>query len=430
MSEQTFTLGISYWPRRRRYAERILCSWSDADPVALRDELSHIAELGFTRVRFELRWAEVLPDLRVNTAALRGLERALDQAEEHGLQAVVALLGASLGGTLHLPAWAVGFRLPHDLQLARRLGPPVVIAPPDQPVVLAGEQYCAEPPRDLYGEPELLVAQRQVLHETIGNLSAHPAAAAWQIGADMERLRRPASARAAAEWWGDLAARALDYGARQVIGVVSAMNLERRDTLRPEQIVRHNGQVAVSVAAWSPPLAERLDDTRRARFLHALTAALVRAEQSAAAPVIVTDLGAPTMIPGSNGLVTSEIFGRTVLHPLLDEERQATLIEEGLAALYRDGAAGVWLPLYADPAPEVWNVPPLDRSWWARTTGLVAPGGREKPAAEALRVFAARLRAGGLPAPVGPPALPLDPERYWYDPERSFAALWEDWQRD
>jgi len=429
MSEHTFSPGITYWPRRRRHAERILCSWSDADTVALRDELCHIAELGFTRVRFELRWAEVLPDLRVNTAALRGLERALDQAADHGLQAVVAVLGASLGGVLHLPAWAVGFRLPNDLRLARRLGPPVVLAPPDQPVVLAGEQYSAEPPRDLYGEPELLAAQRQVLHETIGNLGAHPAATAWQIGADMERVRRPASARAAAEWWGDLATRALDHGARRVIGVVSAMSLERRDTLRPEQIVRHQGQVAVSVAAWAPPVTERLDDTRRVRFLHALTAALARAEDSQAAPIMVADLGVPTSVPGSNGLVASEVFGRTVLHPLLDEERQATLLEEALAALYRDGAAGVWLPMYADPAPEVWNVPPLDRSWWARTTGLVAPGGREKPAAEALRVFVARLRAGRLPAPAGPPALPLDPERYWYDPEGSFAALWADWQK-
>lgn len=429
MSEQTFSLGITYWPRRRRYAERILCSWSDADTVALRDELSHIAELGFTRVRFELRWAEVLPDLRVNTAALRGLERALDQATDHGLQAVVAVLGASLGGALHLPAWAVGFRLPNDLRLARRLGPPVVMAPPDQPVVLAGEQYSAEPPRDLYGEPELLAAQRQVLHETIGNLSAHPAAAAWQIGADMERIRRPASARAAAEWWGDLSTRALDHGARRVIGVVSAMSLERRDTLRPEQIVRYQGQVAVSVAAWASPVTERLDDTRRVRFLHALTAALARSEDSKAAPVIVADLGVPTTVPGSNGLVVSEMFGRTVLHPLLDEERQATLLEEALAALYRDGAAEVWLPMYADPAPDVWNVPPLDRSWWARTTGLVAPGGREKPAVEALRAFAAGLRAGRLPAPAGPPALPLDPERYWYDPEGSFATLWADWQK-
>lgn len=429
MSEQTFSLGITYWPRRRRFAERILCSWSDADTVALRDELSHIAELGFTRVRFELRWAEVMPDLRVNTAALRGLERGLDQAADHGLQAVVAVLSASLGGALHLPAWAVGFRLPNDLRLARRLGPPVVMAPPDQPVVLAGEQYSAEPPRDLYGEPELLAAQRQVLHETIGNLSAHPAAAGWQIGADMERIRRPASARAAAEWWGDLATRALDHGARRVIGVVSAMSLERRDTLRPEQIVRYQGQVAVSVAAWAPPVTERLDDTCRVRFLHALTAALARAENSKAAPVIVADLGVPTTVPGSNGPVASEIFGRTVLHPLLDEERQATLLEEALAALYRDGAAEVWLPMYADPAPDLWNVPPLDRSWWARTTGLVAPGGREKPAAAALRDFAARLRAGRLPAPAGPPALPLDPERYWYDPEGSFAALWADWQK-
>lgn len=427
MSEHTFSLGITYWPRRRRHAERILCSWSEVDPGALRDELSHIAEIGFTGVRFEMRWAEMQPDMRLNTSALRGLERALDQAHEHGLEAVVALLGASLGSALHLPEWAVGFRLPHDLYLARRLGPPVVVEA-DQPAVLAGERYLLEPPRDLYGEPALLTAQRQVLHEAIGNLGSHPAATAWQIGADMERARRPASARAAADWWGDLATRARDYGARQVIGTVSGMSLERRETLRPEQIVRHDSQVAVSVAAWSPPDAA-LDDVGRVRFLHALASALVRAETSRAAPVIVTDLGAPTAVEGVDGVVASEIFGRPVIHSLLDEERHATFLEEALHALYRDGAGGVWLPLYADPGPELWKVPPLDRSWWGRTTGLIAAGGREKPAVEAVRTFATRLRQGQLAAPAGPPALPLDPERYWYDPERGFAKLWDEWRR-
>ncbi|NTU82095.1 MAG: hypothetical protein HGA45_22405, partial [Chloroflexales bacterium] len=43
--------------------------------------------------------------------------------------------------------------------------------------------------------------------------------------------------------------------------------------------------------------------------------------------------------------------------------------------------------------------------------------------------FAARLRAGALPATSGPPALPLDPERYWRDPATTLMGLWEDWHR-
>jgi hypothetical protein len=70
----------------------------------------------------------------------------------------------------------------------------------------------------------------------------------------------------------------------------------------------------------------------------------------------------------------------------------------------------------------------VDRAWPARTWGLVAADGREKPAAEAVRAFAARLRAGDLPAPAGPPAMPIDPERYWRDPRAALAAIVADWR--
>jgi hypothetical protein len=426
MDDTTFSLGVGYWPRRRSAgAEQILCSWSEADPGALRDELAHIAELGFDTVRLELRWAEALPSARVAAAALLGLERALDRAHDVGLRAVVAALGGSLGGALHLPEWAVGYRLPGDVTRARRLGPPVVVVPDDQPAVLAGDRYRREPPRDLYREPELLEAQRLLLREAVGNLAEHPAAAAWLLGHDLERDRRPPSAAVAAEWWGDLAARAAGLGARAVLGQVSPLGLGRKEALRPAQIAAR-GLVAVSAAPLPPLPAARPGDPEPARFLHALAAALLRSA-GVAARVTVADLGAATAAGGASGSVDSESFGRPGRVTLASEEEQATLVQDGLAALHRDGAAGVWLAAYADVHPGLWGLPPADRSWWARSAGVVAADGREKPAAAAVRAFAARLRAGALPAPPGPPALPLDPERHWHSPAESLSRLWADW---
>lgn len=429
MDAQTFSLGITYWPRRRRAGvEQILDSWSEADPGALRDELTHIAELGFDTLRLELRWAEAMPSTRVVTAPLHGLERALDRAHDVGLRAVVAVLGGSLGGVLHLPTWAAGYRLPSDTLQARRLGPPVLVIPDDQPAILAGDRYLHEPPRDLYGQPELLQAQRLLLGEVVGNLAQHPAAAAWLLGADLERARRPASTSAAAAWWGDLAGQARGLGARAVLGQVTFPGLSRKDTLRPEQIAAAGGRVAVS-AILPPSLAAGTPHARQAALLHALASALLRAE-GALTPVIVTDLGAPTESEGASGALNSELFGRPVRLTLASEEQQATIVEETLATLHRDGAGGVVLAAYADTHPGLWRIPPADRSWRARTTGIVAPDGREKPAAAAVRAFAARLRAGALPAPAGHPALPLDPERHWHDPARSFRELWRDWFDD
>jgi hypothetical protein len=424
MSDQPFSLGVTYWPRRRAGAEQILCTWAEADPGALRDELGHIAELGFDTVRLELRWAEAMPGSRASAAALRGLERALDRAADHGLRAAVGLLGGSLGGALHLPEWAVGYRLPADAQRARRLGPPVLVVSADQPPILAGDRYRREPARDLYREPDLLEAQRLLLDEAVGNLAAHPAAAFWLLGADLERARRPAEV---ARWWDDLAGRASGMGARAIGGQLSPVSLGRRDTLRPAQIVVAGGRPVISAAPLPPLPVARPWEPGYARFLHALAAGLLAAELGRAERLIVAEIGAPTAAAGATGVVPSEAFGREAQVALAEEDQQAALVEELLAALHHDGAAGAWLAAYADIAPELWHLPPADRSWWARSAGLVAPGGREKPAAAAVRSFAGRLRGGALPAPAGPPALPIDPERYWHDPRASFERLWREW---
>lgn len=429
MSEQPFSLGVTYWPRRRRQAEAPLCTWGEADQGALRSELEHIADLGFTTVRLELPWAELMAGTRVNTGALRALERALDYAADWGLAAVVATLGGGLGGVLSLPEWAVGYRLAGDALRARRLGPPVLVIPEHQPAILVADRYLREPARDLYGEPEILEAQRMLLREAVGNLGAHPAATGWELGAALERARRPASARAAAAWWSGLADAARDHGARAVFGVVSPMGLARADTLRPTPIAAQGGRLVVSAAPLPPLQPGRGDSPRAAGFFHALVAGLVRSETDRQPPVLVSDLGWPTEAGGASGPVTSELFGRAAPLDLVTEERQASLLEEALAALHRAGAAGVWLARYADISPELWGIAPADRSWWARTAGLVAHDGREKPAAAALRAFAGRLRAGQLAPPAGAPALPLDPERYWRDPAPALRELWEDWHK-
>lgn len=419
-----FSLGIGYWPRRRAGAEQILCSWSECDQGALRDELAHIAELGCDTVRLELRWAEVQPGpARLHSAALRGIERALDLAHDRGLRAAVALMGGTLGGALHLPDWAVGLRLPDDPRKLARFGPPVLTVSADQRPILTDVRYRREPARDLYGEPELRAAQGYLLREAAGNLSRHPALAGWVIAPGVERARRAVSAQAAADWWRALADRARSLGAPALYGQIDAAGLLRRDSLRPEAIHAAGGRLLVSAAPLPPLSPRRPWEAAAPLFLHALTAGLLQAEAGGPVPVIVADIGVATAAEGYGGWVEGEAFGRLAPIFLADEEQQAQLVEAALAGLHGAGAAGAWLAAYADPGAGAWGIPPLDRSWLPRSWGIIAADGREKPAAEALRRFAARKRAGALPEPVGPPALPIDPERYWRDPAGEFRAL-------
>lgn len=420
MAEQTFSLGVTYWPRPRAAGAAPRNSWAACDSGALRDDLAHLAALGCDTVRLELRWAEAQPGPgRISTAALSGLERGLDAAHAAGLRATVATMAGTLAGALHLPSWAAGFRDVQEAMLARRSGLP--------PAILADDAYRAEPARDLYADPDMRAAQRYLLRELIGNFASHPAAHAWELAAGVGRARRPESARAAGAWWADLAEQARANGARRLIGALDGLDLASAAGLRPAQIAAAGADLAVSAATFPPPQVSRPWEPSYAALLHALASALLKAD-GRAAPVLVADLGLPTAAAGRAGWVTSEAYGEPAYAFLADEERQARFVEAALEALWRAGAAGVMLAGYADPAPELWAAPPTDRAWPPRTWGLLAADGREKPAAAALQAFAARLRGGELPAPAGPPALPIDPERYWHDPQAALRAIIADWR--
>lgn len=424
MPDSTFTLAIGYWQRQRARAQELPCSWAAADAGAVRDELVQLAELGFTRVDLTLRWAEAQPGpARLNMPALNGLERALDAAHAAGLQASIDVLGGVFGGALHLPLWAVGYRMPGDLLRARRFGPAIIPAAAELPPILADDRYRHEPAGDLFGDGDLRAAAAYLIREVVGGLAAHPAAAVWQLGLGIARVRRPAAAPELQAWWQDLAALALSQGARSVSGSVDSADLRRSAGLRPEWITAAGA--AVGVACTPIPFGRqgRPWATDDVRFLHALTAELLRSETGRTVPVHVTAVGIPTASETQAGWVTTEAFGKPAMVFLADAEQQAAWLETTLAALYQAGAAGVTLAAYADQPVSAWEVPPLDRSWLGRTGGIVGANGREKPAAAVVRAFAAQLRSGALPPPGAPPSLQLDPERYWRDPDSAFMRL-------
>ncbi|NJN17859.1 MAG: hypothetical protein HC822_17070 [Oscillochloris sp.] len=415
MNSTPFSLGLTYWPRPRR-PESPLPAWANVDHGALRADCEYLAEVGCTTLRFDLRWAEVQPGAaQINTATLRGLERALTLADDFKLRVVVGLLAASTAGVFHLPDWAVGLRLP----LGKRPAPLVI--PDRAPLVLAGDRYRRQPLRDLYADPELRAAIDMLLRELIGAFAQHPAIEAWLPAMDLPQLLPFANQRAAADWYVALAERARALGARRLIAQLRPADLARLNGPRPEALHHAGYDLLLDVAPLGPIKA----DVAPLVQVYALLAGLLQAEARKPVPVLLGGLGMATAVEGRAGWVTSERFGESTQVLLADPEQQATLVEAALGALYRVGAAGVWLAGYCDPAPGLWNVPPLDRSVAPRSWGIVDYSGREKPAAAAVRAFGAQLRAGSLPTPGAPPALPIDPERYWRDPQSVMRELLE-----
>lgn len=404
MAETGFTLGMTYWPRRSAYR-----AWSAFDRGAAREELAHIASFGCDTVRLCLRWEDFQPrPTRIGSEAMRALEQTLDAAHAAGLQTVVALFVGALGGALLLPPWTTSSELTEDdTSLATRFGPLLLPSEPRPSVVYADTHHDARV-RNLYRDAGQIEAQRYLVREVVGYFGSHPAAWSWQIGYDMERAALPRSADEGFEWLAVLSEYAREHGASRLVGVTSPRGLSRRDTVRPEQIADIAELVGVHTFPHEPLKVNDPRSPEVVLFLHRLVAALAQK------PVVVANLGLATAPDNKARWVGDRAFGRVTRSYLAEEDQQAAFLEQALAALWRDGAAGVWLAAYADVPIDLWRIAPFDRFQRERTLGLVRADGREKPAADVVRRFAAQERSERS-AP-SQPQLPIDNELYWRDP--------------
>jgi hypothetical protein len=418
-----FSIGLTYWPPRTAFGW-----WRAFDRGEAREELAHVAALGCDTVRFCLRWEDFQPGpRRINGAALRALEHALDAAQGAGLRVIAALFPVALGGALQLPSWANGADpLDELLQATPLIGPALIVRPRGAPPLLYDDGYHTNKANDLYTDAKVLDAQRYLIREVAGYFGPHPALVAWQLGEGLERVHKPAAAAAVHEWFAAMAEalREQHSGAR-LLGLVSARGLSSPAGPRPEHIAATCDLLGVAADPPEPPGNDRPNHSPYVAYLHALTAALGRR------PALAASFGLPTA-PGRSGeadgpgWISDSAYGRGIRAYRGDAEQQSAFVEATLDRLHRAGALGAWLAAYADYPPALWHVPPLDRAIRQRTLGLVDAEGREKPAAAALRAFAAARRAV---VEIAPP-IDVDPERYWREPKREFAQHWQEFSSD
>lgn len=409
--DQTFSLGITYWPLRSSYR-----AWSGFDRGAVREELAHIASMGCDTVRLCLRWEDFQPGPeRLGREAIRGLEPMLDAVQEAGLGAVLALFVGGLGGARLLPQWTTGHSLvENDPTLVQRYGA-VLRAPGPQATVVYADGHRKVQLRDIYENRGQIQAQKYLIRELIGNFSAHSAVKAWQLGYDLERVLMPSSNQVARDWYRRICEYARQQGAKQIIGVASPRSLTSSSSLRPEQIAAEADQVGIHTFPHEPL---RLSDPRSPvgiSFLYHLTASLV------GKPVLVANLGLASAPDNQARWIADRAFGRVARSYLATEDEQAAFLESSLQTLWQAGASGIWLAAYGDVPRDLWGVAPFDRFQRERTIGLLRADGREKAAAEVVRRFAHEHRDKQIHAPAS--LMEFDPERYWHKPAEQIQAL-------
>lgn len=377
--ENSFSLGITYWPRRTGYA-----GWQAFDASATRDELAHIADLGCDTIRLCLRWEDFQPGpTRIRSATMRMFERVLDAAHAVRLRVAAVLFAGAMGGVIQVPAWVTGISPGTDLALLAHFGAPLVTQ--SDPVFFEGS-YHTTTIRDIYRDPQQREAQRYLIREVVGYFAAHPALWIWQLGYDLERVREPGSPEAVFDWQADLVEQAREHGAARIAGTTSVRALARANSLRPRQLAELCDLVGVHTYPYEPLRVAEPWRVDYVTFLHALTVA------QAGKPVLVANLGLATSPDGQARWLGDKTAGTPARIYLGNEEQQAAFIEAALMMLYQSGAAGAWLAGYADVPEVLWQTAPYDRSLRERTIGIVRADGREKLAAATLRTVAQRMR--------------------------------------
>ena len=383
-----FELGVNYWPRRRA-----MYMWREWDAGEIRDDMAHIADMGFDVVRLLALAEDFMPGAgRVDAAMVGRMVDVVRIAGEAGVRSIPTVVVINMSGRIWWPRWMLD---------------------------------ASGRPRCLYGDEALLATQETLASEIAGALAGSEAVRAIDLTNEIDDAQRPPSREAARGWATRLAAavRAQAPGVPVQIGThlpsLAADNLMRVDDL---------AEVADEDVMHAYPLysdvARGFLDPELVPFSCALTAGLAGSGRR----TLMQEFGLCTAPAGSPGItITDDFLGTPREQYLASEEEGAAYYEAVLARLVRTGAAGAYAWCFGDYDPSLFGRPPLDRAVRERSFGLVRADGSEKPACDVFRRFRRARDAGALVVGDVPRIADLSADEYYRAPAEHFRRLYARW---
>ena len=383
-----FELGINYWPRRSA-----MYMWRELDLAEVRDDMAHIASMGFSVVRLFTFTRDFLPRaMHVDPVMLARLVEVVRVAADAGLRVVPTMIVINMSGRMWWPEWMSG---------------------------------GGAAPRDLFEDEELLRSQALLVEQCASALAGSPAVRAFDLANEIDEAQRPAS-RHAGRAWATLLADAVRRAAPGVPVQIGAHlpSLTTRNNMRVDDLASVADEEVMHAYPLYSDAARSFLDPELVPFSCALTSALAGRGRR----TLMQEFGLCTAPAGAEGrLITDDFLGEPRSQYLASEEEGADYYAAVLDRLATTGAAGAYAWCYADYAPTLFERAPFDTAVRERTFGLVRADGSEKPAAAVFREFAVRRGAATHDAGGIAPALDVDADTYYSAPAEHFARLYAAW---
>ncbi len=362
-----------------------MAMWSNFDPEALDADFARISAAGLQSVRFFLLWETFQPDEdRIDSEALRKMERLLELLAAHRLRGMPTLFCGHMSGVNWLPRWTLDRATPsiRFRTISNGKSEPWGIG-------------------DMYASGPLLDAQRFAVRAIGAHFRGNETIEAWDLGNEFSNLRTPTTIADGLSWSETLTNELARASALPVTGGLHGEDVEQDRNIRPSAMCAPWDFATMhGYSAYATFARDRLDP-EVVPFYYELMASFSNKR------VLVSEFGNPECADGPN------LTG----HPCLNETEMAAYATAVIERLQRRGALGAYWWCYTDYDQRLRDTPPFDQAPHEFRFGAWRADGSPKPVVEALSSIA---QAGARVAPA--PARELIESDYYAAPMNVKAA--------
>lgn len=367
--------------------------WEDFDLGEVREDMRHVADLGFDVVRVFARTKDFLPAAStVDTGMIARLVEVVRAAADTGLRVVPTLIVLNMSGTIWWPAWMLD---------------------------------AHGRPGDLFSDPVILRSQA-VLAQTCARAFAGDAAIrGFDLANEIDDAQLPRSRDAGCAWGSKLASTIREAAPDAKIRIGAHLpSLTTDNNMRVDDLANIVDEDVMHAYPLYSDFARSFLDPELVPFSCALTAGL----SGKGRRPLMQEFGICTAPNGSAGFtITDDFLGAPRSQYLASEEEQAAYYEAVLERLLATGAGGAYAWCYGDYDSRLFERPPLATAVRERTFGIVRADASEKPAADVFRKFRRRCDEGTQVQATVARVLDISADEYYRAPAKHFGRLYSKW---